>query len=132
MGGIARFQPATKQLRLLLSVLRVILSGAKDFPEALTYPIPPEPFRPGFQFRLLLPILLPRMHRDKKRCHEKYDETNAHHPHMHDNHPFFKTTSDYSENGPGITAKKRGPLSPLVRRSQNGIAFAAFPQQPRK
>jgi len=66
------------------------------------------------------------MHRNEKRCHKKYDETNAHHPHMHDNHPFFNTISDYSENALRITAKKRGPLSPLVRRSQNGIASLLF------
>src|SRR5260370_14143271 len=81
---------------------------------------------------LVISIFVPSMHRDKKRCHENYDETNAHHPHMHNNHPFFKTISDYSENGPRISAKTRGLLSPLAHHSQNGIAIAAFPHRTRK
>jgi hypothetical protein len=71
------------------------------------------------------------LHRDKTRGHEKYDETNAHHPHMHSNRPFFdhRTISDYSENGPGVSPKNRAPLGPLVHYSQNEIASAAFPHR---
>ena len=49
---------------------------------------------------LLVSILVPSMHRDEKRCHEKYDETNPHHPHMHGNHPFFKTISTITRTAP--------------------------------
>jgi hypothetical protein len=66
------------------------------------------------------------MHRDKTRCHEKYDETNAHHPHMHGNHPFFKTLSDYNQNGPDIRAKNPTPLSPLVHHSQKRNRLRCF------
>jgi hypothetical protein len=68
------------------------------------------------------------LHRDKKRCHEKYDETNAHHPHMHSNRPFFdpRTISDYSENGPGTGPKNRAPWVLWCTVPKNGIASALF------
>jgi hypothetical protein len=48
---------------------------------------------------------------------------------MHGNQPLFnlQTISDYSEYRPRINAKNGRPLGPLVHRSQNGIAIAAFP-----
>jgi hypothetical protein len=83
---------------------------------------------------LLVIVFVSRMNRDKKRCHEKYDETNAYHPHMHAIvlPSIFKTTPTIGENGPGISPKNRDPLNPLVHRSQNEIVFAAFPHRLRK
>jgi transposase len=41
------------------------------------------------QPRLIVGIFVTHLHRDKTRCHEQYDETNAYHPDMHGNQPFF-------------------------------------------
>jgi hypothetical protein len=81
---------------------------------------------------LIVNIFLPRLHRNKERCHQQYDEPNPNHPHIHANHPFYNYLRLYRSLPDHPRKESETPSVLWCTIPKNGIPRILLPHATRK